>query len=198
MKAGFRLLASVFAFGLLAACANAPAPTPKADIGFVGVPLKLDIADARLDNRYRPPGDAPNVEQLHTVTPSTVASRWLETRIVPVGGRGDAVLTVYDASVVEKKLATKGGLTGFFGDQVDTKLVGTLRAELVVTRPGDQTGALATYKAGVTAKAERTILESANLNERDKAYYDLLQSLASEFDRVLSAEINRSMGAVLR
>ncbi len=185
------------AFLALAACATPPEPAPKGMIGFSGAPLKLDVASVTIDNRYNPPGKAPNVEQLHEVTPSAVAERWLQTRVVAVGSRGIAVLTIDDARVVEEKQAVKGGLTGFFGDQIDTKIVGTLRGELIVTTEGAD-GARATHKAGVNAKSEQTILQSADLNERDRAYFDLMNKLSAEFDRLLTAEVMRTMGAALR
>ena len=185
------------AFLALAACATPPEPAPKGTIGFSGAPLKLDVASVTIDDRYNPPGKAPNVEQLHEVTPSAVAERWLQTRVVAVGSRGIAVLTIVDARVVEEKQAVKGGLTGFFGDQIDAKIVGTLRGELVVTTEGAN-GTRATYKAGVNAKSEQTILQSADLNERDRAYFALLNKLTAEFDRLLTAEVKRAMGSALR
>lgn len=189
-------LASV-AFAL-ASCATPPPPAPKADIGFSGAPLKLDVARVSVDNQYHPSGKAPNVEQLHETTPSTVASRWLQTRIVPVGRQGEGVLKIFDARVVSEKLPIKGGLTGFFGDQLDSKLTATLRAELVVTRIDAQTGASSVYNVKVSAQAEQTILQSATLNERDQAYFDLMQSLAREFDKTATSEIHRAMGPILR
>ena len=181
----------------VAACADTPPPAPKGDIGFTGTPIRLDVETTAIDNHYVPSGKAPNIEQLHTVTPSTVAERWLQTRVVPIGTEGQAILNVYDARVVEEKLKTKGGLTGFFGDQVDTKITGTLRAELTVMQP-KKTGGVAVYKAGVTAKSEQTLLQSATLNERDKAYFDLTKKLSQEFDRLMSAEIQRGMASVIR
>ncbi|MGV8995548.1 MAG: hypothetical protein ACOH12_01215 [Parvibaculaceae bacterium] len=181
----------------VAACADTPPPAPKADIGFTGAPIRLDVETTAIDNHYAPSGKAPNIEQLHEVTPSTVAERWMQTRVVPIGTQGQAVLNIYDARVVEEKLKTKGGLTGFFGDQVDTKIVGTLRAELTVMQ-SKASGGVAVYKAGVTAKAERTLLQSATLNERDQAYFDLTKKLSEDFDRLLTAEILRTMAPVLR
>ncbi|MDO8290240.1 MAG: hypothetical protein Q7T44_13575 [Parvibaculum sp.] len=193
------IIHAAFAVALLglAACADTPPPAPKGDIGFSGAPLRLDVATVAIDNQYVPSGQAPNIEQLHEVTPSTVAERWLQTRVVPVGTDGQALLTIYDARVVEVKLSTKGGLTGFFGDQVDTKIIGTLRAELTVMKQ-QSAGGTSVYKAGVTASSEQTLLQSATLNERDQAYFDLTKKLSAEFDRVLTAEVRRTMTPALR
>ena len=184
--------------GLLAGCATPPPPAPQATIGFVGAPLKLNVANVSVDNLYQPPGRAPNVEQLHEVTPSTVARRWLETRIVPVGTSGQGVMKVLNASVVQEKLPIKGGLTGFFGDQVDTKLIGKLRIELVVTTGPGIGQSVSTYKIDVKAEAEQTILQSATLNDRDRAYLMLMQNLANQFDKTATAEVERVMQGALR
>tara|TARA_R110000868_G_scaffold29322_1_gene108928 strand:+ start:3037 stop:3630 length:594 start_codon:yes stop_codon:yes gene_type:complete len=185
------------AFLALVACATPPEAAPKGNIGFSGTPLKLDVASVTIDDRYNPPGKAPNVEQLYEVTPSAVAERWLQTRVVAVGSRGIAVLTIYDARVVEERQVVKGGLTGFFGDQIDSKIVGTLRGELQVTTEGTD-GSRSMHKAGVNAKSEQTILQSADLNERDRAYFNLINKLTAEFDRLLTAEVTRTMGSALR
>ena len=193
----FAALVLLAGIGNLAGCATPPPPAPQATIGFVGAPLKLDVARVTVDNRYQPPGRAPNVEQLHEVTPSVVAQRWLATRVVPVGNGGQGVLTILDASVIQEKLPIKGGLTGFFGDQLDSRLVGTLRAELTITTGPGVGRSITTYKISVNANAEQTILQSATLNDRDRAYFTLMQNLADQFDKTATSEINRVMQAAL-
>lgn len=190
--AGF--LAVVMLFG---ACAKEPPPAPKAEIGFVGKPIKLAIASIAIDERYNPPGRAPHVEQLHAVTPSAIARRWADTRLVAVGNRGIATLTILDGSVVEAKLPVKGGVEGFFGDQADTKLMATLKAKLDLSRPGERAGEYATYSASVLATGEKTILQSANLNDRDRAYFELMQLIARKLDAALTAEVERTMAPVI-
>jgi hypothetical protein len=194
-----RMAAGLMLIGLAAlpGCATEPPPAPQPALGFSGKPIKLNVASVAVDDRYNPPGTAPNVEQLHSVTPSTVAQRWADTRLVAVGSRGIATLTVFDARVVESKLPVKGGLTGFFGDQTDTKITATLRAELTVALPADQAGGYSTYKASVNASGEKTILQSANLNDRDRAYFELMQLIAQKFDTALTAEVDRTMGPVI-
>ncbi len=103
-----------------------------------------------------------------------------------------------DGSVVSEDLPKKGGLTGIFGDQRDVRLTARLRARLAVDRPGERPGELDQWSVDVEASANRTVLESASLNERDAAYGLLMQQLAREFDTALTAEIRRSMNAALR
>lgn len=194
----FAAAALVACAALLGACASEPPPAPKPEIGFVGRPIKLNVASVALDERYNPPGRAPNVEQLHSLTPTGIARRWADTRLVAVGSRGIATLTVLDGSVIEERLPTKGGVEGFFGDQVDTKLTATLKAKLVVSIQGDKPGDYASYTASVVSTGTQTILQSATLNDRDKAYFDLMQSIAQKFDTTLSSEIARAMAPVIQ
>ena len=201
MKSVLRFsVAVIFAssLGLLAACATPPPPAPKATIGFIGAPLKLDVANISIDNLYQPPGKAPNIEQLHEVTPSTLVQRWLETRVVSVGTSGQGTLKILDASVVQEKLPIKGGVTGFFGDQLDSRYVGKLRVELTVTTGSGVNASVTTYKVDVKAEAEQTVLQSATLNDRDRAYFSLMQNLADQFDKTATAEVNRVMQGALR
>lgn len=192
--------AALMAMTLLAACAgDPPAPARQQSVSFEAqAPLRLDIAAVTVEPRYRAPGRAPHVEHLHGVTPETVARSWAAARLVPTGNRGRAVLTILEGSVISEDLPKKGGLTGFFGDQKDTRLTARLKTRLVVERPGSEAGNFEEWSADVEASANRTILESASLNERDAAYAALIQSLAKNFDDALTAEIRRSMGAVLR
>lgn len=189
------LLASA---ALLSGCAGAPPPAPKPDIGFVGKPIKLDVASIAIDDRYNPPGREPNVEQLHSVTPAGVARRWADTRLVAVGKRGIATLTILDGRVISSKLPVKGGVEGFFGDQPDTKLDASLKVKLDVAIQGNQPGDFAAYTASVVVTGEKTILQSANLNERDQAYFDLMDLLSKKLDASLTPEVERSMAPVIR
>lgn len=187
------LLAAV----LPAACASKQAVSVPSDVTFVSrAPVQLDVSSIAVDQRYRNSSDAPFVEGLHAVSPSGVAERWANTRLVAVGSRGIATLTVIDGSVVQESLSVKGGVTGFFGDQEDTKLTAHLKARLTVSVPG--AGGSAIYNVDVDAKAERTLLQSASLNDRDAAYMALMNALADKFDAAMTSEMGRALAPVIR
>lgn len=192
--------AALAALLLTSACTTEPpAPAGPKPVSFEAqAPLRLDIASISVESRYQAPGRAPNVEHLYSVTPVSTARAWAASRIVGVGPRGTAVLTVLEGSVISEDLPKKGGLTAVFGDQRDVQLTARLKARLDVNRPGERPGELAQWSVNVEASANRTVLESASLNERDAAYGLLMQQLAREFDAALTAEIRRSMSAALR
>lgn len=183
---------------LPAACAARQAVAVPADVTFVSrAPIQLDVSSVAVDQRYRNSSTPPFVEGTHQVTPSGIAERWTNARLVAVGNRGIATLTVMDGRVTQESLAVKGGLTGLFGDQNDTRLTAHLKARLTVSVPGSS-GASANYEANVEARAERTILQSASLNDRDAAYMALMNALAEQFDATLTGEISKNMAPVIR
>lgn len=199
--ASLRIAGAVLAALMLtSACTTEPsAPAGPKPVSFEAqAPLRLDIASITVDSRYQPPGRAPNIEHLYSVTPVSAARAWAQARLVGVGPRGTAVLTVLDGSVISEDLPKKGGLTGIFGDQQDVHLTARLRARLDVDRPGERAGELSQWSVNVEASANRTVLESASLNERDAAYGLLMQQLAREFDAALTAETRRGMSGALR
>ena len=81
---------------------------------------------------------------------------------------------------------------------MDTKLTASLKAKLNVAIQGDKPGDYSAYSATVSASGTQTILQSATLNERDKAYSDLMQVIAQKFDTALTAEVNRNMATVIQ
>ncbi|MBL4864270.1 MAG: hypothetical protein JKY63_05195 [Rhodobiaceae bacterium] len=47
------------------------------------------------------------------------------------------------------------------------------------------------------AQASVEVLESATLNERDLAYFRVVEKLAEEFDQALTAEVESSLGYLI-
>jgi hypothetical protein len=176
----------------LSGCTSAP-PAPPADISITfqhRAPIALNVARIELVDRYEPSLRAPHVEHLHNVTPSTVTRAWIKERLRAVGSRGLITLIVEEAGVIEEAVSVSDGFGGLFQDEVDTQLVGVIKARFdhVDIGPSGRT-----LSVDVVAEASAEVLESATLNERDLAYFRLVERLAGEFDRVLTAEIERSL-----
>ncbi len=181
---------------VLSGCTNAP-PAPPTEISITfqhRAPIALNVAKIEFVDRYQPTLRPPHVEHLHNVTPSTVTRAWIDERLGAVGARGLITLIVEEAGVIEEAVAVSDGFGGLFRDEVDTRLVGVIRARfdhIDVGPPG------ASHSVDVIAEASAEILESATLNERDLAYFRLVERLAGEFDRVLTAEIEKSLTALI-
>ncbi len=183
-------------FSSISGCTSAP-PAPPTEISITfqhRAPIALNVAKIELVDRYKPTLRSPHVEHLHTVTPSTVTRTWAEERLTAVGTRGLITLIVEEAGVIEEPVAVSDGFEGLFRDEVDTRLVGVIRARfdhIDVGPPG------ASHSVDVIAEANAEVLESATLNERDLAYFRLVERLAGEFDRVLTAEIEKSLSELI-
>lgn len=192
MRGFWVALGTVLSVGILSACTSAP-PAPPTEISITfqhRAPIALNVAKIELVDRYQPTLRSPHVEHLHKVTPSTVIRAWADERLRAVGTRGLITLIVEEAGVVEEPVSVSAGLGGLFRDEVDTRLVGVIRARfehIEVGPPG------ASHSVEVVAEASAEVLESATLNERDLAYFRLVERLAGEFDRVLTAEIEKSL-----
>ena len=180
----------------LAACST-PTPPPKVnlEITFQHLPpVQLDVARIDVVDAYNIGGSAPRIEHLYGETPASLARRWVAERITPAGRQGLATLIIEEASVTEEKLQPRSGFEGLFNDDRDVKFVGKLSRLEFREIDGMATRS---FVAKADAYADRVLLESATLNERDTAYYRILESLAKNFDETMLAEIRRVMGPII-
>lgn len=197
MRGFWGALGTVFlSVAALSACTSAP-PAPPTEVSITfqhRAPIALNVAKIELVDRYQPTLRRPHVEHLHKVTPSTVTRAWVDERLRAVGTRGLITLIVEEAGVVEEPVSVTDGFGGLFRDEVDTRLIGVIRARfehIDVGPPG------ASHSVEVIAEASAEVLESATLNERDLAYFRLVERLAGEFDRVLTTEIEKSLSPLI-
>lgn len=191
-SAAFAVLCAV----LLSACA-AQTVAPVSEVSFPAAPrLTLEVANVSVVNNDHTASAAS--EAGRTVTPASLAERWALERLHAAGTSGTATLTIQRASVVEEALPGKSGVEGLVGDYPVAKYVARLAARLTVVKPGNLPGALSTYSADVNVWAESSTMKRDTLAERDRAYNELMQKIATQFDQSLTREIQRGMGPVVR
>jgi len=190
MKTG--LMAGVLAL-FLAACTNPPPPpTSSVDITFQHrPPIQVNVANIEVVDRSAPRVTANRIEQLHQQNPASLARRWAEERLRASGASGQMTLIIEEAAVIEKSFPRSTGFSALFKDEVDTRLEGVLAARLEY-RQGPHSGSV-----DVKAEAFKEILSDATLNERDAAYFDLLERLARQFDETLTRDVEANFGDVL-
>lgn len=180
----------------ITACTTAP-PAPPADIAITfqhRQPILLRVANIDVVDQYEPTLKSPHVEHLHSVTPASVVHSWANERLDTVGPRGLVTLIITQASVIEQTLEVEQGVAGLFSDDPDTKLVGLIHARFEHVDVGPPA---ASRSVEISAEASVEVLESATLNERDMAYFRVVEKLAGEFDRVLTTEIETSLGSLI-
>jgi hypothetical protein len=188
-------LFAALAFSGLAACAATPPPPSYPDIRFGGAD-SLPILALRVDtsSSYVPSFSPPNVEHLMPVSPEKMARQWALDRLQPVrNGRAVAHFTILDARVIETKLKVKDGIRGAFTDEPAERYDATLRVRFSLNDP--ERG----YNGNVEAAVNQslTVQKDASLNDREKAWYELVQKLSETFDRTMSANIRQYMPEAL-
>ncbi|MAL79443.1 MAG: hypothetical protein CMN55_10070 [Sneathiella sp.] len=191
----FLTVVSLIMAGVLTGCVEAP-PTPSyPDITFKHLrPLYLDVGEIRIVDEFRPPLQRPHVEHELPVSINQSIRNWVQDRLQTTGNSGAvAIVTIKDASAVEKELSKETGLKGLV-----TKSQSELYEfhALVEIKINEISGS----SAVVTAEATRSksVPEGITLNEREKMYYTQVEALMRAFDQELEKNIRAFMGAYLR
>ncbi len=171
---------------LLSACAETPKEQSFAEITFRHLPpIKLDVGEIKYVSEFKATLTPPHVEHELPVKIDQSVQRWVRDRLQPAGNPGAyAVVTLKDASVVEKKLQKNSGLSGFFtNDQSDQYEFHVLAEIKVVTVNGS--------KGLVTAEAfqSKTVSEDATLNERDQMFFMKTETLMHDFNKQMEKNI---------
>ena len=157
-------------------------------------PVNLDVAAVEYVDKYVPPQQAPNVEHLFPVLPSTVARRWAQDRLLATGVTRRARVVLVTASVTETPLAKTKGLTGAFtNDQVARyDATAEMRVE-IVTDAGVVEG-----RANAVATRSQTVPEDITLNQRDEIWFEMAEALMRDLDDQLVKNIHLHFGRWIR
>jgi len=151
--------------------------------------IKLNVARLETVSKYKAPLKRPNVEHLFSAKPDSAAQRWAKDTLVMAGQTGLARFTVHEASVVEEKLQMDSSISGLFTKQQSERYTVRIEATLEVF------DALAKRRGFASANAVRstTIREDATLNERDKAWFKLIEEVMNVFDLEMKRNIKRHL-----
>jgi len=152
-------------------------------------PLRLDVAEIRVENRYQPPMEAPNVEHEAPVSPARAAEQWVEDRLIAAGSRGTATVAITDAAIVREKLETEGGITGFFTSEPALRYTAELEIAVEMQRPNRD----ATVR--VAATRSTAVQEGSSVHERDSALHTLVVRLMDDAGARLAETLNAEAGA---
>jgi len=179
---------------LLAACSGGPPSTPiMPDITFKHkAPLSAAAASVTVTDVYQSTLRTPYVEHEYRLRPNAIAKSWASNRLNATGSGGKIELRVLDASVIESELPTKSGIMDLFYIEESTELTASLKVDLLYT------DARGTATVSTQAKAKTTLLENMTLNEIELAYFNMLETLAKEFDQRLEDELLRALPNAVR
>jgi len=190
------VLASLFAIVfLLAGCATALQKPGFSQISFAHLqPINLNVARIEVENRYVSPATRPNVEHEFPVSPAAVASNWGRDRLRAVGASGVARVIVRRASVVEVPLKRTTGVTGAFTrDQSE-------RYEAVIDMMVELRDATGNVRvtAESTAKRSRSVSENISLNDREKIWFEMTESMLADLNTALENQVRIHMKEWIR
>ena len=179
----------------LASCETAVIPRSFPEQTFRHLPpISLDVAKIEIVLFFEPPLKAPHVEHEMPVPPHKAIERWVVDRIRTVGRSGQAVLTVRDASVVEKRLKPLGGIKGTFTKEQSERYDARVEVEISAI---DGRG-LRSAKAMTTSSRSRTVPEDATLRQRQILWYELTERIMQDFDRTFEAQIRKHLATFLK
>lgn len=177
---------------LLAACETAPPPPTFAEITFAHLPpIVLAVAGIEYVEQFVAPLEPPHAEDRFPITPAAAARRWVHDRLVAGGGAGTARVVLTDASGTRETLATQGGLTGFFTDEQAERYDVSIVMRIEIVAEGSR------YVEGhveASAKQSTTVAEDATLDERDRALYQLTETVMRRFNKEFETGIRTHLG----
>ena len=157
---------------VLNGCANPPpaAPLlPKYDAtGFESI--RVDARKLEIIENWQMPMKAPFIE--HTLMPdlSSMVVDWAKYALVPVGGSGEVVLDISQASVQVTDLPQGTALLDVFSDQQESKIRVDIVTKLMWIQPVGGKQSI----VDVIASTTRTLSESKTPNERQIAVREVM------------------------
>lgn len=170
----------------LSACASAPKTPSSTGLSYLMAPqMRLLVSRIEVSKSYMPSPKDASVEQLFPIAPSVMIQQWIRDRFSPAGGEGSALITIEEASVIEKRLPGTLGLRGLFTTDQTERYDAQVAVKVEIK---DSRGYPLGY-ARATASASRTVSEDMTLNDRQKVFTILMEDLMNR----LNQEIEKNM-----
>ena len=168
----------------LASCAIDPPGRPQAHITFGQEAILVPASSLKIDDEYQPTLMLPNIEQMHKQKPVQIPQNWIQARVKTIpDAPGTLTLTVSNAGATIRTLTVKTDWRHMFDRQPDREMTAVLVWKITYASPSLK------WSSEGTAKSIHQILEQASLDEVDEEYNAMLEALAKEFDRRVTAQI---------
>lgn len=187
-----RLLILCFAGLALAAC-ETPVPVQRLpEVTFTHMPqLGLNVVDVKVISDFKAPLKAPNVEHLMPTSPEKALKRWVGDRLAAKGVGNVARFTISDGAVTETPLTVETGITGAFKTEQAVRYDATVAGMLEIF---DDRGFRKAF-ASARVSRSRTLGEDASINERDRLWFDLVETLMRDFNAEMEQNVRAHAGA---
>ena len=174
----------------LTACASEPTRTGAIQLDYSALgKIYLDTQDVKVADRTNTLKRPPNVGHLFHPTLTEAVNRWVDDRLQATGKAGHAIVTIKEASVVEKPLPTKTGMDDWFTRQQTGKYLAKLEVEVSAQTPVNNTNGFASAHATHAV----TLPEDATEAEKVDAYRVLLDGLMVELNQNLEKAMRQHL-----
>ena len=173
--------------GLLSGCATTkatPAVPPSFDASSYKA-LRLDARKLQLIENWQMPMERPYIE--HTLEPnmSGLIIQWASRVLIPVGGSGEVILDISQASVSLTGLEKSNNVVSLFSNQQESKIRVDIKARLMWTQPiGNKQGTIE-----IVASASKTVPETASPNDYDVVAKQTMLEAIAKLDKHARTEI---------
>lgn len=147
-------------------------------------PLRLDVAEVRAEQRWQPPGRAPNVDHLAPTPPVEALTRMMRERVFAGGGTGVATFIIQDAAITSS-VVPSGSMFASDGERFD----GSIMVRLEV-RGGDP------EKSGfATAQVRRSVTLGSRPDaaERRRQLDLLVRQMLADMNVEFEYQVRRSL-----
>ena len=151
-------------------------------------PIRLAVAEIETVDRL-PPGGVPGQVGALSVAPAAALGRWAGDRLLAVGGGDRARFVITDASLTETTASPAAAGRGG-GERYQAVAAATLE----ILEPGEGRAAFA------ESRAERTLAvpPGFTLNQRDLAWFEMIEALMADFDADREIRIHRHLAPWVR
>jgi hypothetical protein len=180
---------------LLSACGTPPPPQTFAELRWAHLPpITLAVQGIEVTSTFQSTGKDPYVEHLMPLPPEKAVRTWVADRLRSTGvGIYTVRVVIEEASVLEVPLKTTDGVKGFFTTEAEVRYEAktTVVVQLVAA---DGSVEVQTRQTGWRTKS---VSEKASLADREKAWFELVESLMHDLDPALESGIRQYFGSAV-
>jgi hypothetical protein len=154
--------------------------------------LRLDARKMEIIENWNMPMKPPYIE--HTLSPnlSSMLVDWASRVLIPVGGSGEVVLDISQASVKITSLPRSEKLIDFFKDNQEVMVRADIKAKLIWIQPVGGKQAI----IDLSATASSSIKETATPNEREIAIREVMIEAVNLINQQAEVEVRASEGLI--
>ena len=154
--------------------------------------LRLDARKMEIIENWNMPMEPPYIE--HTLSPnlSSMLVDWASRVLVPVGGSGEVVLDISQASVKVTSLPRSEKLIDLFKDNQEVMVRADIKAKLIWIQPVGGKQAI----IDLSATTSSSMKETSTPNEREIAIRKVMIEAVKLIDQKAAVEIRASEGFI--